>query len=147
MILSSLLKKCKIIDTNIDLNIEISSIEADSRNIIQNSVFVSIVGENRDGNNYINKALNQGAIAIITDVAPKEKSLPYILVENAREALAKMYSEYYENPTRAMKIIAITGTNGKTSTAYCLYNILKKAKKSCKPLRDTSKIQAKAVVL
>lgn len=131
MILSSLLKNCKIIDTNIDLNIEISSIEADSRNIIENSVFVAIVGENRDGNNYINKALNQGAIAIITDVAPKEKSLPYVLVENARESLAKMYSEYYGNPTRAMKIIAITGTNGKTSTAYCLYNILKKAKKSC----------------
>ena len=131
MILSKLLKNCKIIETNVDLNVEIADIEADSRKVSENSAFVAVRGENRNGNDYIDEAINKGAAIIISDVAPNEKEIPYVLVENARETLAKMYSEYYGNPTKALNVIAITGTNGKTSTAYCLYNILRKAKRSC----------------
>ena len=126
MKLLKLLKKCEILDANVDFDIDISSLASDSRKIKKNDVFVAIDGENRDGNDYIDEAMKNGAVAVVTDKIVKNSETPYVLVRSARETLSKMCSEYYGNPTKDMKVIAITGTNGKTSTAYYLYNILRK---------------------
>ena len=130
MKLFELFKDVKIKCNNVDLNIEIKGISSDSRCVKKGDVFVAIKGENRDGNNYIEEAIQNGAKVIISDQPSKFLKIPYIYVNNAREALAKIWSAYYKNPTKDMKIIAITGTNGKTSSAYILYSILKSAKKS-----------------
>lgn len=130
MQLKNLLNNIEIIDINIDLNAEIASITSDSRKIGQKDLFVAIKGEQRDGNLFINDAILNGAAAIVTD--NKEACLlnrPYILVKNSRSAISILISNYYGNPTKDMTVIGITGTNGKTSTAYFLYSILKTAKK------------------
>lgn len=131
MKLYELLKDVKIKCFNVDLNIEINKIVSDSRCVNKGDIFVAINGEKRDGNNYINEAINNGATIIISDKSNTNFNIPYIYVQNAREALSKMWSAYYNNPTKDLRVIAITGTNGKTSSAYILYSILRKANKSC----------------
>ena len=130
MRLSELLQGVEIKKSNSDLNTYICKIASDSRKIRNNYVFVAINGETRNGNDYIENAKSNGAVVIITDDElsyGKHKSC--VLVGNARFALAKMWSNYYGNPSKNIKTIAITGTNGKTSSAYYLYNVLKAANK------------------
>lgn len=132
MRLSELLEDITIIKSNISLEIEIECIANDHRRIKNRSVFVALRGTKRNGNDYINDAIKNGAAAIVSDDFAKCKmDIPYVLVANAREALAKMWSNFYKNPAKEIKTVAITGTNGKTSCAYFLYNILREAKIKC----------------
>jgi len=130
MRLYELLNDVKIRCSGVDLNMEISNIASDSRKIKKGSAFVAIKGEKRDGNDFVEEAIKNKASVIITDQRKIYHSFPVIFVNNAREALAKMWSAYYENPTKNLKVIAITGTNGKTSSAHILYSILKRDKKA-----------------
>ncbi len=131
MRLLELLNGTRVIGGERNLIKNVEGIFSDSRNAIKNGAFVAIKGEKRDGNNYIDKVIDQGAIAVITnDYKTFKKYECAVLVENAREALSYMWRNYYNNPTKNMKVVAITGTNGKTSCAYHLYSILKNAGKS-----------------
>ncbi|MBQ7352880.1 MAG: UDP-N-acetylmuramoyl-L-alanyl-D-glutamate--2,6-diaminopimelate ligase [Clostridia bacterium] len=123
MILADLIKDINVIDNMVDLNIEIHGIASDSRKVKKGYIFVAVKGENTNGNLYINDAIKNGAVAVVTD--EKSEKNKYILVNNARMALSKMWSNYYDKPDKDINIIAITGTNGKTTTAYCLYRILR----------------------
>ena len=130
MKLKDLLKGVKIKSNNIDLETEIQGIASDSRRVENGYIFVAIKGLNLDGNSFIEDALKNGAGVIITDnEANNGKNT--IIVENAREALAFLWNNYYNSPTKNIKIIAITGTNGKTSTAHFLYSIIKSAGYKC----------------
>lgn len=130
MTLKNLLKNIDIIKTNADMTQEITGVVSDSRNVIKGNVFVAIVGEGRDGNEYIKEAIEKGACLIISSSREKcSEEIPFVLVNNTREVLAKICSSFYQNPSKDIKIIAITGTNGKTSTSYFLYNILREANK------------------
>ena len=132
MIIKELLFGINIIQSNVDFSLNTGYIANDHRKITQNSVFVAINGTKRNGNEYIDCAIKNGAIAIVTDEKDFCKdNIPFILVENARSALAKMWSNYYNNPGKYIKTVAITGTNGKTSSAYFLYSILCSANISC----------------
>jgi UDP-N-acetylmuramoyl-L-alanyl-D-glutamate--2,6-diaminopimelate ligase len=107
----------------------INAIDFDSRKISKNDVFVAIVGTISNGHDYIDKAISLGAIAIVCGKFPDkiESGISYILVKDTNEALAIMASNFYNNPSKKLKLIGITGTNGKTTVASLLYQLFKKA--------------------
>jgi len=110
-------------------DITISKIEFDSRKIELNDVFVAIRGTLSDGHDYIEKALSLGAIAVICEEFPSVivNGVTYIKVKDSNEALAFLAANYYENPSENIRLVGVTGTNGKTTIASLLYQLFKKA--------------------
>ena len=110
-------------------DIVISKIEFDSRKIELNDVFVAIKGTLSNGHDYIEKALSLGAIAIICEEFPSliVNGVTYIKVKDANEALAFLAANYFDNPSENIKLVGVTGTNGKTTIASLLYQLFKKA--------------------
>lgn len=109
---------------------EISNIVYDSRLVTANSIFVAIKGFNTDGHNYIIDAINKGAEAIILDnnnVVPEEvfihRNVTKILVRDTRIALAELSKGFYKDPSSKIKLIGVTGTNGKTTTTWLIKSI------------------------
>jgi UDP-N-acetylmuramoyl-L-alanyl-D-glutamate--2,6-diaminopimelate ligase len=110
-------------------DVAISKIEFDSRKIELDAVFVAIRGTLSDGHDYIEKAIKLGARVIICEAFPGELSagVTYIKVANTNEALAYLSANFYENPSTKIKLVGVTGTNGKTTIASLLYQLFKKA--------------------
>ena len=110
-------------------DIAISKIEFDSRKIELNDVFVAIKGTLSDGHNFIDKALSLGAIAIVCEEFPEVivNGVTYIKVKDTNEVLAFLSANYYENPSENIRLVGVTGTNGKTTIASLLYQLFKKA--------------------
>ncbi len=110
-------------------NIEISGISFDTRTIKPNEIFVAIKGENFDGHKFVNSAIKNGASTIIIENYKyiANCSIPFIVVPNTREALATLSATFYNYPARKMRVVGVTGTDGKTTTATIIYNILKSA--------------------
>lgn len=127
MKLYNLLKKDEILEASVDLNTEIEAISTDSRRTVKNSVYAAIRGEKRDGNDYIGEAIKNGASVIVTEDREALKSFPCVLVKSVRSVVAKMYARYYGLPDKNARIIAVTGTNGKSTVSYYIYNILRSA--------------------
>ena len=127
MRLSKLLEgiSCKVL--NGDLEVEINAICFDSRKVGKGDVFVAQRGAHVDGHTYIDKAVMQGAVAVVCEEVTGEKHVGviYVVVENSSEALGWMASRYYGEPSREMKLVGVTGTNGKTTTATLLYEMAK----------------------
>ena len=123
MKLTQLLQGVEILKTTVSLDLEISQVHYDSRNVTPGSLFVAVTGFVTDGNKYIPMALEKGAAAVVTAIEPKEE-IPYILVPSDRLALALIAANFYEHPAEAMTLIGVTGTNGKTSTTLLLKHVL-----------------------
>ncbi|MEE2771731.1 MAG: UDP-N-acetylmuramoyl-L-alanyl-D-glutamate--2,6-diaminopimelate ligase [Bacteroidota bacterium] len=112
-----------------DTGVTINELHFDSRKVKLNDVFVAIRGSVSDGHEFIKKAENQGALAIVCEEMPEERinGITYIEVEDSKKALAYMAANYYDNPSENLKLVGVTGTNGKTTIATLLYNLFQKA--------------------
>lgn len=110
-------------------SVKIRAIDFNSKNIGENDVFVAIKGNVVDGHNYINSAIGQGAVAVICETLPDEliNEITYVEVDSSSRALAIMASNYYEEPSANLKLVGVTGTNGKTTIATLLYQLFKNA--------------------
>ena len=106
----------------------ISSVCFDSRKVEKGSLFIAVPGTKTDGHDFIDKAVSSGAVAVICKFVPSDivSGITYIKVENTAEALGWVASAFYDNPSRKLKLVGITGTNGKTTTVTLLYQLFKK---------------------
>ena len=123
MKLKDLLTDVQVVKATADLELEIREVCYDSRKVTPGSLFVAVVGYVTDGNKYIPMAMEKGAAAVVTAVEP-EGDIPYVLVASDRLALAQIGANFYGQPAKSMKLIGITGTNGKTSSTLLLKHIL-----------------------
>ena len=127
MTLDAILKNISILKNAEDTDIEISDICYDSRNIKPNCIFVCLKGAKFDGHDYINEAFSKGASVVVVQEDVDFKNIPIIKVENTRKFLALASANFFENPAKKLKTIAITGTKGKTTTSFMVRSILEKA--------------------
>ena len=123
MKLKELLAGIHVLETNLDMETEISAVAYDSRKVTPGSLFVAITGFATDGNRFIPMALEKGAIAVVTARKP-ETDIPYVLVDSDRKALALLGVNYYGHPAESMTMIGVTGTNGKTSSTLLLKHVI-----------------------
>ncbi len=123
MKLRELLAGVEILGVSADLDMEIQSVAYDSRKVTPGCLFVAVAGFATDGNRYIPMALEKGAEGVVTTKEP-EKDIPYVLVASDRLALAQIAANYYGHPADSMKLIGVTGTNGKTSSTLLLKHVL-----------------------
>ena len=109
--------------------IAVREIQFDSRKIGMDDVFVAVRGTKSDGHDYIKTAENQGALAIICEELPDNfvNGITYVQTIDTASALAIMASNFYENPSQNLKLVGITGTNGKTTIATLLHQLFTKA--------------------
>jgi UDP-N-acetylmuramoyl-L-alanyl-D-glutamate--2,6-diaminopimelate ligase len=105
----------------------ISSVTFDSRKVRKDSCFIATVGTASDGHVFIDKAIEAGAIAIVCETIPEQKNdaVTYVKVKDSSHALGIIACNYYDNPSEKLKLVGITGTNGKTTTVTLLFNLFK----------------------
>ena len=111
-------------------DLEITGVTGDSRKVKPGFVFLCIAGTNADGHAYIGKAVESGAVAAIVEYIPEGCSIPCIVCPNTRLAASYVFSNWFGRPQDAMKMVGVTGTNGKTSTTYMLRTIFEAAGKN-----------------
>lgn len=127
MKLNELLKTVKPTQIIGNADIEITGVNIDSRKIQKGHLFVAIKGTQVDGHAYITKAIEQGAAAILLETMPDEKAegVCYVAVASTEEAVGKVATLFNGDPTRKLKLVGVTGTNGKTTIATLLYNMFR----------------------
>ncbi len=127
MQLQEILNRIPVLEMHGDSNREISEINFDSRKVVEDSMYVAISGTVSDGHSFIQSAIEKGANAIVCEIFPEvlSNNISYIKVKNTAQALGSLAANFFGNPSEQLKLIGITGTNGKTSTSTLLFDLLK----------------------
>lgn len=126
-LLSDILYKVKLEEITGSTHMAISSVAFDSRKIKKDSLFVATGGTSVDGHDYIDKAVENGAVAIVCERIPenKKETVTYVKVADSTAALGIIACNYFDNPSEKLKLVGVTGTNGKTTTVTLLFNLFK----------------------
>ena len=133
MKLSELLKSVSILQIAGPAETEITGVNIDSRKIEKGHLFVAIKGKQTDGHKFIAKAIELGATAILCEDMPEEKieSVSYLQVASTEDVVGQVATNFYGNPSKKLKLVGVTGTNGKTTIATLLYNMFRKFGHRC----------------
>ncbi|WP_188048775.1 UDP-N-acetylmuramoyl-L-alanyl-D-glutamate--2,6-diaminopimelate ligase [Flavobacterium sp. GP15] len=128
-LLKDILYKVAIEAVKGSTDVAIHKLDFDSRKIGSNDIFVAIRGSVSDGHDFIEKAIQLGAVAIVCDTFPEkiEKEVTYVLVKDTNTAMAFMAANFFGDPSQHLKLVGITGTNGKTTIASLLFQLFQKA--------------------
>lgn len=123
--LSQLLKAINVVKIVGDTNRQVGDIVSDSRKTVDSSMFVAVRGVNVDSHQYIPQLSGKGLAAIVCEKLPEQldESVTYVQVENSAIALGQLASQWWDNPSTKLKLVGITGTNGKTTTATLVYEM------------------------
>lgn len=124
-VLKDILYKVSLTSSTGDMELGVKDIVFDSRKVTEGSVFVAVKGTQADGHEFIEKAIGLGAQSIVCEHLPEKllDGVTYVEVVNSARALGIMASNYFDNPSETIKVVAITGTNGKTTTATLLHQL------------------------
>lgn len=127
MKLSELLKNVKVIASQGNIDVEIKGVNIDSRKIENGHLFIAMKGTQVDGHKFISKAIELGAVAILLEDMPEElnEKVTYVQVASTEEEAGKVATMFYGEPSRKLKLVGVTGTNGKTTIATLLYRIFR----------------------
>ncbi len=126
-LLRDILYKANLQEVHGSTNTAITSITFDSRKVGKDSLFVAVKGANSDGHAFIDKAIELGAIAIVCEILPEllNPKISYVRVADSAEALGCMAANYYDHPSESLRLIGVTGTNGKTTTVTLLFQLFR----------------------
>ena len=127
-VLKDILYKTSLVSTSGSMDREISHIAFDSRKVTKGTLFIAVKGTQADGHEYIVQAVKAGAVAVVCEKLPDEISdeVTYVAVKDSSRALGWIASNFYGNPSSKLKLVGVTGTNGKTTVATLLYNLFRK---------------------
>lgn len=127
MKLKELVCGLNVLDVKGDMERDIQGVNIDSRQIGANHLFIAVKGTVADGHSFIGKAIELGAVAVVCEDMPADinESVTYIKVENSEQIVGQIATQFYGNPTDKVKLVGVTGTNGKTTIATVLYNMFR----------------------
>ena len=133
MKLNELLKNVEVLNTQGDVDVEITGVNIDSRRIEAGHLFVAIPGTVTDGHKYIPKAIELGATAVLCEKLPEEQDpkVTFVQVASTESCVGEVATQFYGDPSRKLKLVGVTGTNGKTTIATLLYNMFRKFGHKC----------------
>ena len=133
MRLKELLKNVEVLNIIGDVEVDIKGVNIDSRRIEAGHLFVAIPGTQTDGHKFIPKAIEQGAVAVLCEYFPnkREPGVTYVAVESTEAWVGEVATQFFGDPSRKLKLVGVTGTNGKTTIATLLYNMFRKFGHKC----------------
>jgi len=133
MELKELIKGVSTMERWGDLSVDVTSLRYDSRRVVPGSLFFALAGVKVDGQKFITRAIEAGATGIVSSNAPEtvRTDIGWIRVPNPREAMGKMAANFYGQPSRDLKVAGVTGTNGKTTTAFLIQHLNRAAQREC----------------
>ena len=133
MELEQLISKIKPVEIAGQTDVDITSVEIDSRKVTKGTLFVAMRGTQVDGHQFIPKAIEQGAAAVLCEQIPEDKAegVTYVQVKDCEDCVGTVATTFYGNPTKKLRLVGVTGTNGKTTIATLLYNMFRAMGHKC----------------